>query len=440
MSKRSSGKGIDKANVRAKLEVRAEPHWQGLGTGRAIGFRKSEVGPGAWIARWTKPERAEGGIYKYQALGSAADFSYGDALAAANKFFATAEREWKNRQRGAVIDDIVTVTDGCRRYVENLRVKKGERPAVDAESKFKSLVYDSPLGRIPLAELEAQHVDAWLKGLVKDGQRKGRTANRIFRQFKAAMNYLKGLGLFDSDNAWKNVAAFTDSDGRRNAFLLPEQFEAILAACERKKDEREMLADDELRYATPDLATFLRVAMITGARPKEISLAKVSDFDIRTGTLTLTSNKGKDGKSRPREFYITDPSDLALFKSLVQDKIPTAYLLTRGDGTPWVYEEGVLAGVPRSKDRCGGMRAAVRDANKHLPKELRIPVPDDQAGRTTTYTLRHTAITEFLDRGAEMSAVADAVGNSEGIMRLHYDQNRKERIRRELMKRAAKQV
>lgn len=80
----------------------------------------------------------------------------------------------------------------------------------------------------------------------------------------------------------------------------------------------------------------------------------------------------------------------------------------------------------------------MRDANKQLPKELRIPVPDEQAGRTTVYTLRHTATAEYLDNGAEVSAVAFAIGDSEGIMRQRYHQNRKERIRKELMKRAKK--
>lgn len=440
MSERTRGHNIERSNVRAKLEPRREPYWNSLGTGRAIGFRKSEVGPGTWIARWTEPSKTDGERPKYRmgSLGSADERDYAAALDEANKFFTASERDWKNRQAGTVIEDVVTVTDGCRRYVEHLRVTKGERPSIDAESKFKSTVYDKPLGRIPLDDLEAQHVDAWLKGLVKDGERRGRTANRIFRQLKAALNYLKRLGLFESDNAWKNVTPFNDTDGRRNAFLLPEQFHAILASCERKKDEVELMADAELRFANADLAMFLRIAMVTGARPKELSVAKVSDFDVRTGTLTLTSNKGKDGKSRPREFYITDSKDLKLFKALVQDKLPSAYLLTRADGTPWVYEDGKLAGVPRSRDRSAGMRAAVRDANRQLPKELRIPVPDEQAGRTTVYTLRHTAITEFLDNGAEMSAVADAVGNSEGIMRQHYDQNRKERIRKELAKRAGK--
>jgi integrase len=434
---------IRSVTARKRLQPQKEPYWAKLATGRHLGvFKTAPLGQdgGRWIARWTEPSDSATGSRPKYFRGTLGDITteqdYDWAKVAAEKFFVRAERDWKNQQHGgAPMDELRTVQDAVRQYVTNLRSQKGADPADRAAGLFKSTIDGTHFGRIPLDDLHAGQVNQWLRGLVKDGTRKGRTANRIFRQFKAAMNFTKRLGRIDSDNPWTNVEPFTDSDGRRNAYLRPEQIAAILASCERPKDAREELANPDFQYCTPDLANLMRACLITGARPGELAKAKVKDFDAITGTLTLVSSKNKKGAAKPREFYLTDTKELKFFTTMAKDKVGDVHLLTRVDGSSWVYSGGKMDGIPRRREWSAGLRAAVADANKHLQKELRIPVPSEQSGRTTMYTARHTAITQMLDSGVEMFAVTDSVGTSPRMLKEHYDQNRKKRVREELAKR-----
>jgi integrase len=433
-------KEVRSSDARRRLEPRREPYWVSLGTGRAIGVRKlAEKGTdgGSWVARSTEPSASSGKRPKYaqESLGSVTELDWDKAYNDALQYFKRAEREWKNQLHGMPLDALDTVQDALRQYIANLRAKKGDEAADRAAGKFKATIDDTPFGRLPLDDLHASHVNKWLLGLTEDGTRRGRTANRIFRQFKAAMNFVKGLNRLESDNAWKNVKEFTDPNGRRNAYLKPEQIKAILASCRRHKDAREELTDPDMRYCNADLAVFMRACLITGARPGELAKARVQDLDVVSGTLTLVSSKNKDGKAKPREFYLTNPRDLAFFTALTKNKLPQAQLITRENATSWVYSGGKMDGVPRRREWSAGLRAAVRDANKNLEKELRIPVPDEQSGRTTMYTARHTAITQMLDSGVEMFAVTDSVGTSDQMIKEHYDQRRKQRVREELAKR-----
>lgn len=424
---------IKRVEDRKKLEPDHDPYWLTLSRGRALGYRKMPSGHASWIARWTEPEITNGSRKKYimktlaPSEGTRAAAEFDEASTLAGLFFAECAKNWDRRSDKSEWVEIETVADAVRQlYISYLRSTKGNEQADRANRMFATVLYGTPYGNRKLRDLREHHTQQWVLDLVTP-TRKAQTANRIYRQFRAAMKFAKV-----DRAAWIDVAQFPATDGRRNAFLKPEQLEAILAACERVKGAEERAADEELRHCTPDLANFIRAVNITGARPGEVAKAKVKDFDPLTGTLVLTSSKNKRGVAKPRDFYVTAEADLAFFKRMAKDKLPAASLMTRADGSSWLYSGGRMDGKPRTIQWCTGLRAAIRDANKHLPREYRIPVPTEQNGRTTMYTNRHTAITNMLDAGIEMFAVTDVVGTSEAMLRKHYDQNRKNRVREQM--------
>lgn len=444
---------IQTVTARKRLPPRKEPYWtKGIRAGQQLGYRKkAPVGQdgGTWVALWTEPAPTPGGtrrarhvttlqgVHQRHGVPLQPTEHYKRATELAAEYFARAEEMWRLARGGAVqLNRPPTVLDAIAQYLEHLKARKTDLAAQRARWKLLPNVEHTTLATTPLHELEPYHVEQWFLSL-KTAQRRGRTANRILAQFKAAMNYAVKKQLVGTDRAWKNVEKFNDPDGRRNTYLTAEQSAALVAACYRKHDERELLADRDLRWCTPGLGRLLRAAQITGARPGELAKLRVADFDAATGTLRLVSNKNKHGEARPREFYLTDPQELEFFRSMAASKLPQAFLITEEDGRSWMYTEGRMAGEPRRRDWAAGMRAAVRNANKHLPKGQRIAVPAEQAGRTTMYTARHTTITNMLNEGVQPWAVTDAVGTSEAMLKAHYDQQRKERVRAELAKRAA---
>lgn len=431
MQERRNDWAIKRVEDRRKLEANHDPYWLTLSKGRAVGYRKLASGHTSWIARWTEPELTNGTRRKYVtktlpvAVRGSSEFD--EAVRLADAFFAEAEKNWDRRTNKAERTDIETVADAVRLlYIPFLRSTKGVEAARRADRNFGKVLYDTAYGKRRLVDLREHHTQQWVLSLVT-ADRKPQSANRLYRQFRAAMKFAKV-----DRAAWQDVAQFPASDGRRNAMLKPEQLAAILEACERRKTADELAADEELRQCTPDLANFIRAVNITGARPGEMAKAKVKDFDPVAGTLVLVSSKNKKGIAKPREFYLTGPKELAFFKRMAVDKLPTAQLMTRSDGSSWLYTGGKMDGKPRTAQWCAGLRAAIAEANKHLRQDYRIPVPAEQSGRTTMYTNRHTAITNMLDAGIEMFAVTDVVGTSEAMLRKHYDQHRKNRVREQM--------
>lgn len=418
MNARIHGRNIQQAKVRDALAVRAEPYWTSLGTGRALGYRKGQLG-GTWVARWTEPEKEVSSArpkYRQQPLGGDDKMKPAEAVAAAQEFFVEAERQWKLARRGIAVEDVKTVSDACRVYVENLRKgndratpEKAEQAAAKAEQMFKAHVYDTPLGAIQLSELHRLDVQRWRDGLVTPTRAKN-TVNRIYRSWKAAMNYVFRLGdLIPSDAPWKGVKPFPVQDGRRDAYLTLEQRQALLAACDRDKTEKELADDPDLKWTTPDLGNFLRGLLFVAARPSELAAARVADLDLRARTLSLTSYKGRSAEPRRRAFPLDEPAALAFFKKMAKDKLPGAYLMTLADGSCWASESATLR-----QYWAAGFRAARRAANKVLSKDHKIPA------NATAYSLRHSKITDWLEAGEALQRVAVVSGTSIVMIEKNY--------------------
>jgi integrase len=174
----------------------------------------------------------------------------------------------------------------------------------------------------------------------------------------------------DAAMEWRSVQPFAGASKRRDLYLDLEQRRALLKAC------------------SGSLHDLVEAAMVTGARAGELVSARVSAFDSRSGSITLS---GKTGK---RTIPIS-PAATTLFKKLAKGKLPAAYLLTRADGKPWAHSD---------------WDELVRDA----AKAAKAP-----AG-TCLYTLRHSWITAALTDGMSPLEVSRLVGTSLAMIDRNY--------------------
>lgn len=344
---------IRSRTARAALKARAEPYWTRIAAGQYLGYR---AGPGTWIARF----RAEDGKQHYRALGAFSD--YDAAVAAARQHFSHVERTAE--------PTVLTVADVCRAYVASLRGYERHSTAADAEGRFRRLVFDAPIGRIPLDRLRASTVEQWLHGQSTGTKASMDSANRNLRSLKAALNHAYERQLVASRQAWESVSAFSDTASRRADALLTR------SDCERL-----------LGAASPDLKLFIRAALLTGARPGELANLTVADFNRQHGTLRLNGKTGDRGAP-------LSAAACAFFTALSRDKLPGAHLLTNG-GRKWIACEWSQAMID-AREAAG------------LPPTV------------VAYALRHTAISNMLAGGLSLFEVATLTGTSVMMIEKHY--------------------
>ncbi|MHB1813427.1 MAG: tyrosine-type recombinase/integrase [Steroidobacteraceae bacterium] len=353
-------KAIHKVSVRDKLAPRREPYWAApLEPGRFLGFRKIDALRGSWVAR-ARTEDGKG--QRYCALGELTPtFGYDAAVKAARTWFAALDA-------GVISTTKFTVEDACREYIEDRQREKGERCAADASWRFTRYVYDAPIGAVELTKLRAPQIKAWRDGLgmTKSG------ANRMTTALRAALNLAVQNRRVPATAAieWRSVKQHRNADNRREIFLDLGQRRALLEA------------------ATGAVRDLIEAVMLTGARPGELAGALRSAFDARTKTLKL------NGKTGIRTVPLA-PAAVAFFERVSKAKLPTAPLLARDDGKPWVRAEWTES-----------VRAAAIAAK--LPHG------------TCLYSLRHSWITQAISDGLTTLDVARLTGTSLAMIDRHY--------------------
>jgi integrase len=349
---------IHKISARRALPVRREPYWgPPLAQGRHLGYRKIDAERGTWIARlWLDGKQV------YRSLGPMTD-TYGvdQAREAAAAWFSL-------KTSGIRTDEVVTVADACRRYVEERRQSKGESCAHDADKRFERTVYDAALGRLPLARIRAPQIKGWRDAL---GLSKA-SSNRTLVALKAALNLAvrERNVVAAQGQEWRDVKPLPGASNRRDLYLDLAQRRALLAASQGA------------------IRNLIEAVMLTGARAGELVNARRSQFDARTGSITLS------GKTGSRTIPLSRPA-VVLFARLAKSKLPAALLLTRDDGKPWAHSDW---------DEL--VRQAASSAK--LPKG------------TCLYTLRHSFVTTALTGGLATLDVARLVGTSVTMIEKHY--------------------
>jgi integrase len=308
--------------------------------------------------------------YRMEALSTADDHAESDGETVLDWSQAQATiRAWAARQTK---NGPRTVRDAVDAYIADLRARRGDAAANEAEGRLRRHLLIL-LGDRRVADLGEDDIRAFRNRMVKIGdeetvRRSRDSANRVLRIAKAALG---------RTGPWRNVEAFADVGEARKVILNEAEQQRLIDACE------------------PGLREFALLVAWTGARPgKELTEARVCDFDRDARTLRVKSNKGHRGKLRQREIYLDDQA-VALLRRLASGKRPDDYLLTAATGTPWTKS---------LHDR--RVEAAVKKAGL------------DPA--TNLYALRHSYISSALKKGTPTSAVAKQCGTSAAMIEKYY--------------------
>jgi integrase len=360
---------IETRSARLRLPRRKDPYWQSLERDIAAGYhRPLQGGAGRW---WGRVRQA--GKYKIEALATADDHDQADGETVLNWSQAQAAvRAWAAKQTAA---GPYTVADACRDYVADLRARKGDGAAREADGRLWKYLLPV-LGERRLADLIESDLIGWRNAMVGNGgdeeaiRRSRDTANRVRAIAWAAFNLAFKARRVADDQAWRRVGPFKGVGVARKIILTDAQQQKFIDVCE------------------PGLRELSLLGAWTGARLGELTAARVRDLDLEAGTLAV------NGKTGAREIHL--PADaLALLRRLASGKRPDERLLTTAAGRSWtksMHQHPFAAAV-----RKAGLDPAV-----------------------TFYTLRHSYISRALKAGVPVKAVADQCGTSIAMIEKHY--------------------
>lgn len=388
---------IEKGTQRDNLTPRREPYWHPLGTGRHLGFRRTDEG-GHWIARaYDAGTRSR----TYQALSEVSRLPAHEQFNAAVK----AATDWFGHLDRGGSSEIVTVADAARDYIKDRLKKNGEKAATDAKYRLERFVIGDPLGSIPLQKLQKKHVKQWRDRLeaapvaqpvrgkncrVKTPppapqKRTASSVNRDMVALRAALNLALENGSVTTDMAWSvALKPIEGANGRRTVYLDRDQRLALLA------------------NVPGELAAFVKGLCLLPIRPGALASLRVSDFDSRAGTLLIETDKAGAGREILLPKVAAD-----LMREQAKGKLPAAFLFSRWDGRQWgkdMWKRPIKTAVAAAK----------------LP-----------AG-TCAYTLRHSAITDLATSGLDLFTVAALSGTSIQMIQANYGHLQQDRAREAL--------
>jgi integrase len=167
---------------------------------------------------------------------------------------------------------------------------------------------------------------------------------------------------------------------RRERILTPEEWEELFAA----------VVDQEFK-------DFLTAMRETGCRPGEVRRVTAADVDLKAGIWVLEHHKTRKKTGLPRVVYLT-PTMIELCKRLCE-RWPT----------------GPIFRGPKRK----GHRPFSRNAIRCRFRRLRAKLPSLVG--VISYTLRHTWITDALERKVPVATVAELAGHKDlKMIQQHY--------------------
>ena len=287
-------------------------------------------------------------------------------------------------QGGAVVR--LSLRDVCEAYADSLGVRGelGRKSAADVRRRFSQYVYDDHrFAAKELGKLTRHDMIAWRQKLAtlttKNGAaRKANTLNRDMTCLRAALNFAKEQSWVTTDVAWKGplkpITARENSEvqGRRELYLS-------------RAERRRLVAE-----AAPDIQLFIKAMCLLPLRPGALAALRVRDFDRSRALLTVREDKAGRGRTVPL------PDDVfRLTKSLCDSKFPKAHIFTRSDGSPW-NKDNWKKPLRRSAQQAG------------LPESI------------VMYTLRHSVITDLVQKGVPLLTIAQLAGTSVRMIEQHY--------------------
>jgi integrase len=374
---------LDRVDTRQRLKPRRDPYWQRLAEGRYLGFRRMATGAsGTWLARFYDGER-----YLYRPLGEfpGAEKERFDAA-------RVAADEWFSHLNIGGDKDPGTVAEACKRYVQHLRLEKGDAAADDAEGFYKRLVIGNPdvkppapadpIAKVDLSKATKAQFSAW-RARVRQTSNSDSSFNRNLTPLRAALNHALATGKVPTNQAWREALKPIKGDvgERRELYLDPRERDRLI---ERASDDGRL---------------FLNTLRLVPLRPGDVANLKVEHFDRRHGKLSIPKGKTK------RHDILLSAVAAAHFKQCAKDKLPGAWLVSRANGQQW-------------------KKAAWRDIVKEAAVAAKLP----QA--TVAYTLRHSVITDLVvETDLDLFTIAQISGTSVAMIEKHYGKLRQHRAR-----------
>jgi integrase len=333
MARSTRNSTLENRTSRARLPA-GKRHWQTVGQGLAIGYRRG-VNGGTWYMR----RALAGNQYAIMSLGIADDHREADD-AEVFDYFQAQDRARKLVSQKVVRRSRYTVADCMRDYLAwaetNSKAYASTKRAVDAHILPK-------LEDRRCEELTAVELRRWHEGLVKAAPRKrgGKvrdidrkdpeamrqrraTANRILTVLKAALNRAYNDEAISSADAWRKVKPFPKADAAKIRYLSADEARRLMNA------------------ASPAFRPLVRAALLTGARWGELSALKASDFTVQPGKRVAGKRGDDTGSIHIRESKSGKPRHVPLnaegvefFKAHTAGLASDAFMFTKADGNPW---------------------------------------------------------------------------------------------------------
>lgn len=387
MARKVRQTSLENRTNRLKLPVAKKPIFVRIGQGVSLGYRRNQTA-GTWVLRIAD---GSGGANQ---RGFAIADDHEEANGVDILTYWQAQDRAKQLARGAEAAPAagpVTVGAAVEAYLTVLEAKN-PRTAADTKGRLKKHFLPK-FGAKPLAALTKTMLDNWLSSMVSKSddpeavRRSKDSANRVLSMVKAALNHaLKDPfnGLAD-DKAWKLVKPFQGVGQPRDIRFTEEEVQCLVEAC-------------------PDQATanLVLAAYLTGARYGELVNAKVADYDPKAKSLTV------NGKTGRRSILLQTSAD-RLFSALVAERSGQEHLLVKKDGTRWKRSE------------------------QTRPIEAAISAVGLEG---SIYALRHTYISEAIEREMPLTIIAENCGTSVRMIEKTYAKPLAER-KREFIERGA---
>jgi integrase len=319
---------LDTRSARARLAMRDSPYWVSLAPGCALGYRKGPKG-GVWLAKIVRDA-----LRQQTTLGPADDALDPDGVLAISYAQAqTRAREWlASVTRPTNLTGPYTIGDAVADYLDWFKAT-GKKSIKETEASVNAFIRPR-LGDVDVLWLTPARLRQWHLDIaaapprlrtrpgerqkVRDtaddpeAQRRRRaTANRILTVLKAALNHAWREGKAASDDAWRRVVPFRETDAARVRYL--------------DRDECRRLVN-----ASPEaLRMIVRGALLSGARYSELARMHVADFHRDSGTLLVRTSKA--GKVRHIELT---RECLDFFNEITAGRGAAEILFNR-DGAVW---------------------------------------------------------------------------------------------------------
>jgi len=407
---------ITTPSKRSKLPARRNPFWTKLAGQRggvSLGYRRAEVGPGAWIAKVVV-----GGDRVEQKIGPADDdgaglgsLTYRAAIAAA--------LTWSQQQHAALEASKATgrtkaptVASAVDQYIIARR-KRSARNGADAERRLKRHVLsDEKFASIPLAKLRSSHIHDWRDRLpVNDGgiqdpdvnATKGisaSTLNRLLNDLRAALNAaverhrreLSGATPMEIKIGTRAVPA---SSNARRQFLSNEQISAAVRAA---------FEVDE------DFGFLVLLGAATGARHSQLRRITVGDVQIEMARIMVpAAGKGRNAGQKPPIAVPLTAGVLDRLAPILSGRDPDEPLLMR-----WHHVQVSTLKWKREGRRTWGEAAEIARPWAETVKRAELPTD------TVFYACRHSSIIQGLRAGLPVRLIAAAHDTSVQMLEKHY--------------------